>query len=688
MAKCLLLVPIGSGVGLPTVRIGLEHSIALQGVSVHSLCPFDQVPGSIFPQPFDPETIAKAMEQNNIEPLINKILTVMEQYAEHIIVIQGLLNKEQDQVFQHDINIKLAQATHADIIFVSTPKQWNAKQLANTIDIYVNQYRQAKCNKILGHICNKINAPHDYGGYLGLRSAISKNVISPSKKFSAPSKIPQLASIPWSAQLLSPRVSDIADRLDVEVIAAGNMEQRRIERFILCARNVENITEALTGNTLIITAADRIDIIFACCMAVLNGSQIAGLLLTGNRKLKSKIKKLCQSAIDQGLPILSSKTDSLSTCLHLQNISLEIPQDDMQKIQHIQEYFIRHLHKPWLKNWLTTKQEKQLNQAVFRFKISRMAQKVKQTIVCPEGEEIRIIQAAIICAEQNIAKIILLGNPERIKHYAQTNNLCIPEDITLMDPLKIGPKYTKDLLKIRQHKGMTPIMAEELIRNPIIVANLMLYRGEADGLVAGVEHPTAEILRPALKLIGADPKHGLVSSLFFMCFPEKILIFADCAVNPQPDSNTLAKIAMQTAESAQSFSIDPKVAMISYSTGKSASGKEIQRVSEATELVQAQQPSLAIDGPLQYDTAISPEVAALKAANSAVAGKANVFIFPDLNTGNTTYKAVQRTSNILCIGPILQGLNYPVNDLSRGATVEDIVYTLTITAIQAARNKA
>ena len=238
-------------------------------------------------------------------------------------------------------------------------------------------------------------------------------------------------------------------------------------------------------------------------------------------------------------------------------------------------------------------------------------------------------------------------------------------------------------MSLRKHKGLSEPLARDALKNPIIVATLMLYLGEVDGLVSGAEHTTADILRPALQLIKTKPDASLVSSVFFMCMADEVVVFADCAVNQDPTAEQLVEIAYQSAISADKFEIEPRVAMISYSTGTSGSGAQVEKVRKATQMLKAKYPNLLVDGPLQYDAAMIESVAKQKAPNSNVAGKATVLIFPDLNTGNTVYKAVQRSANVLSIGPVLQGINKPVNDLSRGATVDDITYTIAITAIQA-----
>jgi phosphate acetyltransferase len=276
--------------------------------------------------------------------------------------------------------------------------------------------------------------------------------------------------------------------------------------------------------------------------------------------------------------------------------------------------------------------------------------------------------------------------PAEVHKLAQGLELTLPPDLEIVDPAAIRARYVPTLVAMRKHKGVTEREAAEMLEDNVWLGTVMLALGEVDGLVSGAVHSTANTIRPAFQIIKSKPGTRLVSSVFFMCLPDQVVVYGDCAVNPDPDAEMLADIALQSAESAKRFGIEPRVAMISYSTGESGTGADVDKVREATRLAKQRRPDLLLDGPLQYDAAANAEVAANKAPHSPVAGRATVFVFPDLNTGNTTYKAVQRSANVVSIGPMLQGMNKPVNDLSRGALVEDIVYTIALTAIQAADN--
>ncbi|MBF3257559.1 phosphate acetyltransferase, partial [Pseudomonas aeruginosa] len=295
----------------------------------------------------------------------------------------------------------------------------------------------------------------------------------------------------------------------------------------------------------------------------------------------------------------------------------------------------------------------------------------------------RTVQAAAICQARGIARCVLLAKPEEVQAVAQAQGIVLPEGLEIIDPDLVRQRYVEPMVELRKGKGLNAPMAEQQLEDSVVLATMMLALDEVDGLVSGAIHTTASTIRPALQLIKTAPGYNLVSSVFFMLLPDQVLVYGDCAVNPDPSASDLAEIAVQSAASAQAFGIPARVAMISYSTGDSGSGVDVDKVREATRLAREQRPDLLIDGPLQYDAAAIASVGRQKAPNSPVAGQATVFIFPDLNTGNTTYKAVQRSADCVSVGPMLQGLRKPVNDLSRGALVEDIVYTIALTAIQA-----
>ena len=364
-------------------------------------------------------------------------------------------------------------------------------------------------------------------------------------------------------------------------------------------------------------------------------------------------------------------------------MSSEIPSDDTERAEEVARYVAAHLNLSWIKDYFSRDYKPRLSPSAFRHQLVKKAQHAKKRIVLPEGSEPRTVEAACICQSRGIANCVLLAKRSDVEQVAKNRDLTLPEGLEIIDPDSLDiSKYVAAVVERRKGKTSEDVAAEYL-KDTVYLGTTMLQMDEVDGLVSGAIHTTANTVRPAFQLIKTAPQYSLVSSVFFMLLPEQVVVYGDCAINPDPNAEELAEIAIQSAQSAAAFGIDPKVAMISYSTGSSGAGADVEKVTRATQIVRERAPDLKVDGPLQYDAASVMSVGKQKAPDSPVAGQANVFIFPDLNTGNTTYKAVQRSANVISVGPMLQGLNKPVNDLSRGALVDDIVYTIALTAIQA-----
>jgi phosphate acetyltransferase len=426
-------------------------------------------------------------------------------------------------------------------------------------------------------------------------------------------------------------------------------------------------------------------VILSACLAALNGTRLAGLLLTVGLQPDPRVWALCGRAAATGLPVLLTEEYSYETAALVHTADAEIGVDDAERAAAAMTVVADGLDGEALAAALAPRQVRRLSPPAFRRRLVTLAQSAQCRIVLPEGTEPRTLKAVAACHERRIAQCVLLAAPDDVAAVAAEAGVVVPSDVEIIDPAELPARYVEALVEARRHKGMTPNMAADQLTDPITLGTVMLHLDEVDGLVAGAVHTTAATVRPALQVIGPAPGARLVSSVFFMCLPDEVVLYADCAVNPDPDAEQLADIAVQSAASARAFGIEPRVAMISFSTGTSGAGSDVEKVAEATRLVRLHEPGLAVDGPLQYDAATISSVAQHKAPGSQVAGRANVFVFPDLNTGNTTYKAVQRSADVVSIGPMLQGLGKPVNDLSRGALVEDIVYTIALTAIQAAQ---
>jgi phosphate acetyltransferase len=607
----------------------------------------------------------------HVEELMKEIIGLHHQFAPkvEIIVVEGLV-PGQTSPYTSQLNAHMAKALDAEIIVVSTPATASPDKFEDQIKILAGLYGGRSATALLGCILNQLDPT--------MVSAVKReSSVFDEETFRL------LGAIPLLPDLLTPRTMDIGRFLGAKILNIGEIARRRVGHVALCARTIPNMVHVLKAGTLVVTPADRGDVILATAMSALNGVPLAGLLLTGDFEPDSRILEFCGKALETGLPVLSVPLDSYETATQIGTMTTSVPIDDEERLEKVMNAIANHIDASWLKARCETKRQPQLSPAAFRYQLTQKSRQVKMRIVLPEGNEPRTIQAAVLCQQQGIAHCVLLGNANDIASVAGAHDSQLPSDLEIMDPVDIRDRYVQALVELRKHKGITTVLAGEMLEDHVVLGSMMLALGDVDGLVSGAVHTTANIIQPAFQLIRTAPGVNRVSSVFFMCLPDQVLVYGDCAVNPDPNAEELAEIAIQSADTAAAFGICPRVAMISYSTGDSGAHQDVEKVREATNLVRAKRPDLLIDGPLQYDTAAVEAVGRQKAPHSQVAGKATVFIFPDLNTGNTTYKAVQRSANVVSIGPILQGLRRPVNDLSRGALVDDIVYTIAVTAIQA-----
>lgn len=712
MAHRIMLVPVGSGVGLTSVTLGLFRALERKAVKVNFFKPISQpligekgpekttqilknVSHISPPEPFSLQYAETLIGDGNVDILLEEIVERFESTIkdDEAVIIEGLVQTK-DQAYVNKINRQIAAALGADVVFVIAPSNASPNSIEDQLEITANNYGGFENEHVIGAIFNKINAPRDLKGNLAndfseaLDVKDQDDLTQTYKKLSIFSKnFKLLGAVPWNADLIAPRVKDLAEYMDAKVINEGDIEFRRLRSITVCARTVGNILGRVRPGVLLVTPGDRSDVLVAASLSAMNGTKLGAILLTGGFQPEPSILDLCKQAFDTGLPVLSTQSDTWDTSLLLQNFNMEVPVDDEQRIERVKDHTARHISDSWIQS-LTENVAKvrKLSPAAFRYILTDKARKANKTIVLPEGTEPRTIKAAAICGQRGIAKTILLGDPEEILLIAKQQGVELNENVTIKNPEKIRLRYVEPMVELRKHKGLKAVVAEEQLEDNVVLGSMMLALDEVDGLVSGAVHTTANTIRPPLQLVKTAPGASLVSSIFFMLLPDQVLVYGDCAINPDPNAEQLADIAIQSADSAAAFGIEPKVAMISYSTGTSGTGADVDKVRQATELAKQKRPDLIIDGPLQYDAAVMENVARKKAPNSPVAGQATVFVFPDLNTGNTTYKAVQRSADVVSIGPMLQGMRKPVNDLSRGALVDDIVYTIALTAIQSSQN--
>ena len=630
-------------------------------------------------RPADPiplATATKAISEQGMDQLMGQVIAAYGEStaSADVVVVEGLLPLEGD-LYLGVVNNELVKTLNAQVILVASRAGKTADQLDDQIEYAASTF--GGLEKILGVIINRYPV-----GKSQTAKYLIDHLLSESRLFSR-RQLELIGIVPESPELTYCRTIDIQRHLNAEVLNAGEMNSRRVKVTHLLARTVPNSLHTFVPGAILMTPADRSDIIVAVAMAALSHIPIAGLILTGDAQPEKRIMRFCEPALETGLPLLRVMSSTYNTATRLYELSTAVPVDDLQRIENAIDHVAQTLDIDWLISQSKKELEFRLSPAAFLYQLTEKARAARKRIVLPEGVEPRTVKAAAICSRRGIARCVLLGDPAEVRAVARRQDIELPHNLEILNPVELRPKYVNRLFELRKNKGLSMGMAASQLEDNVVLGTMMLYTGEVDGLVSGAGHSTANTIRPALQIIKTKPNAKMVSSIFFMCLPEQVLVYGDCAVIQDPDAETLADIALQSADSAAAFGIPPRVAMISYSTGDSGSGVDVEKVREATKLAQEKRPDIPIDGPLQYDAAFMPDVAKAKAPNSPVAGRATVFIFPDLNTGNTTYKAVQRSANVISIGPMLQGLKRPVNDLSRGALVDDIVYTIALTAVQA-----
>ncbi len=715
MPRTLLLAPTGHNVGLTSVTIGLLRAFERRGVRLGYLKPVAQTTGADrsvaivrtataikVPDPV-PRDQAETLLGHGEEQILMERVVDLHRLALRgadaarsgdparladagrsvdLVVTEGMVPAA-DLMYSARVNAAVAKALDADVVLVATAEGQSPAEVAEETEIAARTFP----GRVSGCILNRFQAPGET--YQSVTPGGERPVVESEHSLVKPwidafraVGIPLVGVIPFRDSLAHPRLRDLAEAIGAQTLIAGSPD-RRVARTRLLARTVTHAIDALTGGTLIVTPGDRDDLIMAVALATKSGIDLAGLLLTGDLLPDPKIMRLCEGAWRMGLPVLLTAKDSFATVTAINAMDPQIPTDDRQRIDRTMDLVANNLDSAWIAGQVKHQREARMTPPAFRCLLIEKARALAKRIVLPEGDEPRTLAAAAICAERGIARCILLGDPERIHAAAKAHNVRLPEGVQILDARSHIERLTAPMVELRKAKGLTPDQAREQLEDTVVLGTMMLKLGEVDGLVSGAIHTTANTIRPALQLIKLKPGMKLASSVFFMCLPDQVVVYGDCAVNPDPTAEELADIAIQSADSAAAFDIPPRVAMISYSTGTSGAGADVEKVAAAVKLARERRPELNIDGPLQYDAACMPDVAKSKAPNSTVAGRATVYVFPDLNTGNTTYKAVQRSTGCISIGPMMQGMGKPVNDLSRGALVEDIVFTIALTAIQA-----
>ncbi|MFD2564864.1 phosphate acetyltransferase [Aquimarina rubra] len=605
-----------------------------------------------------------------IDGIIEKYKNLEEKFD--FILVEGTDFSDEGSIIEFDINVIIAKNLGIPSIIVASGVDKTKEEIVGNLKLAYDTFT-SKDAEVVAVLANKVAN----GCEKELKSALEREF----KKDVEQIIIPKIGS------LINPTIKEIVKELDGKVLFGKEFLNNQAGSFGVGAMQLRNYLTHLKDNSLVITPGDRADIILGVLQANIsdNYPKISGIILTGGIIPEEPILKLIEG-VSLSVPIISVPQGTFSITNKIGAIRSKIYADNLQKINTSISTFEQYVDADQLVDPLITFESDSLTPSMFQYNLLKRALKHKKHIVLPEGSDERILRATFRLQASNVVDITLIGDEKKIK--SKATKLDIPIDfskVNIVLPIKSPhfDDYVKTFYELRKHKNVNMDMAKDMMADVSYFGTMMIYKGHADGMVSGAVHTTQHTIRPALQFIKTKPGVKVVSSVFFMCLDDRVSVFGDCAINPNPNAEQLAEIAISSAQSAAAFGIEPKVAMLSYSSGTSGKGEDVETVREATRIVKEKHPELKIEGPIQYDAAVDMRVGQSKLPDSEVAGQASVLIFPDLNTGNNTYKAVQRETGALAIGPMLQGLNKPVNDLSRGCTVDDVYNTVIITAIQA-----
>lgn len=605
-----------------------------------------------------------------IDLIIEKYKRLEERFD--FVLVEGTSFTGEGTVIELDVNVLIAKNLGIPAIIVGTGVGKTLEELVDSLYLAYDSFK-VKEVEVLAVIANKVQLEN-------------LDLVATSLKKSLPEEV-MISSIPLISSLNNPTIQEIVNELNATVLFGQTFLNNQIGSFSVGAMQLRNYLLHLKENGLVITPGDRADIILGALQAneSINYPAISGIVLTGNIVPEDPILKLIEGlstvvpiiAVEEGTFLITNKIGAIKPKIYANN-----KEKILTSINTFENYIdIESLTEKFIKF-----EVEGMTPKMFQYNLVKRAKKYRKHIVLPEGNDDRILTAAARLQAMDVVDISILGDKKQIEDRVGSLGLIFDfSKVNIINPIKDShyDDYVNTYYELRKEKKMTLEIAKDLMEDVSYFGTMMVYKGHADGMVSGAAHTTQHTILPALQFIKTKPNSSVVSSIFFMCLEDRVSIFGDCAINPNPTAEQLAEIAISSADSSLAFGIEPKIAMLSYSSGSSGKGDEVDKVRTATEIVRKKRPDLKIEGPIQYDAAVDLEVGQSKIPNSEVAGHASVLIFPDLNTGNNTYKAVQRETGALAIGPMLQGLNKPVNDLSRGCTVDDIINTVVITAIQA-----
>lgn len=623
---------------------------------------------------FTRSQIERLTNQGKQDVVISRIIAQYKALEERYdyILVDGSDFFPEGSILEFEINLEIPRNLGLPTILVEAQNDLSDEELVSNISLVYKQFRERDV-EVLAAIANKAS-----GDLKKLRDDISlalenDNVLT--------------AAIPANHRLDCPTMDEIRSALGARVLLGHDYLSNVVEDSQVGAMQAPNFLKTVLNNTLIIVPGDRSEILMAAALANHSPScpNISGVVLTAGLLPDREIIRLFDSNM-LTMPVLSVQGNTFDTAVTVSRVNSRIYPTSIDKIETMLRAFRESIDTEALEKKIITFKTDGMTPKMFLYNLYKMAKSQRRHIVLPEGDDERIVTAAARLANMDLVDLTILGTREMVLETAMRAGVEIDtEKVNIIDPVK-SPYYedfAKTFYELRKNKGITEEAAHDTVADVSYFGTMMVYKGLADGMVSGATHTTAHTILPAFQIIKTKKDVSIVSSVFFMCLPDRVAVFGDCAVNPNPDAAQLAEIAISSADTARAFGIDPKVALLSYSSGTSGKGADVDTVREATAIARERRPDLLLEGPIQYDAAVDMKVGRSKMPDSKVAGQASVLIFPDLNTGNNTYKAVQRETGALAIGPMLQGLNKPVNDLSRGCTADDILNTIIITAIQA-----
>lgn len=623
---------------------------------------------------------AKALIQEGKQnEMLENILIKFKNLEEKcdFVLVEGTDFIAGNEAFTFEINSDIAAYLNAPTLVITNARKTPTNELIALTELAIEGLTE-KGVDIIGTIANRVDEEQKEDVLKALKEITSL----PGGLFYV---------IPENENLVKPTISDLQKFLGAEILYGKKATNKKVDGYVIAAMQISNFLNYIQKDCLVVTSGDREDIILSAMATKISTAypDISGILLTGGIYPSANIQRLVQGWEGIPVPILLVRESTYPVMRALNHLHGRIDPNNPAKIATALGLFEANVNTSELRDKLIKRKSSKVSPQMFEYNLIQKARKNKQHIVLPEGVGERILNASEILLKRNVCDLTLLGKESEIRAKISKLGLDLSgANIVQPDQSPLFKEYVETYYEMRKKKGMTEELARDAMEDVTYFGTMMVFKGHADGMVSGSINTTAHTIRPAFQIIKTIPGSSIVSSVFLMCIKDRVLVFGDCAVNPNPTAPELAEIALVSAETARIFGVDPRVALLSYSTGSSGKGVEVEKVIEATRIAKEKNPSLLIEGPIQYDAAIDPIVAQTKLPDSEVAGRATVFIFPDLNTGNNTYKAVQRaSSNVIAIGPILQGLNKPVNDLSRGCTVPDIVNTVAITAIQAQAGK-